>query len=243
MARRAVGEQHQLVPPLRQGKKEREQNGQDQQPVADRHVDRDRASGRAQHEPDRDRQHVDDHDVLERPGVKRQQADVGRRDRGERRTQPPGARRAPRPSARPRGRARCAGETTPEAMGRKRLSRVLPVRLAIRDVVDEVDHAGQHAEDRERGSTIARWRGDRAAAGRTAARRTRTGSSSTATGAGTGTDQERAAGRGPSDDPPWGRRARQGLVMCCAPCAGLSRGGPCACPTYLKLLIASGSES
>ena len=39
----AVGEQHQLVPPLAQRQEERQQQNQDQQPMADRHVNRDRA--------------------------------------------------------------------------------------------------------------------------------------------------------------------------------------------------------
>ena len=35
-----------------------------------------------------------------------------------------------------------------------RLDRVLPVALAVRDVVDEIDHARQHAEDDERADRV-----------------------------------------------------------------------------------------
>ena len=83
MAGRAVGEQHQLVPPLAERQEQRQQDRQDVEPVADRHVDHHGAGRGAQHEPDRDRQHVDDDDVLQRAGVERQQRQV-RRQRARR---------------------------------------------------------------------------------------------------------------------------------------------------------------
>ena len=62
----AVCEQDQLVAALAEREEQREQQDQDQQPVADRHVDGDRAARRAQHEADRDHQDVDDDDMLQR---------------------------------------------------------------------------------------------------------------------------------------------------------------------------------
>ena len=61
----AVGEQHDLVTPLRERDEQRQQNGADDEPMADFDVHRDRAADRAQHEADGDRQHVEDDDVLE----------------------------------------------------------------------------------------------------------------------------------------------------------------------------------
>ena len=65
MARRAVGEQHDLVPAFRQRNEQRQQNRADEQPMADLDVDRHRSADRPQHEADRNRQHVDDDDVLQ----------------------------------------------------------------------------------------------------------------------------------------------------------------------------------
>ena len=52
MGRRAVGQQDELVPPLGQRDEQRQQDRADEQPVADRDVDRHRAGDRAQHEAD-----------------------------------------------------------------------------------------------------------------------------------------------------------------------------------------------
>ena len=51
--------------------------------VADLDVDRDGAGDRAQHEADRNRQHVDDDDVLERGRVEQLEQKICRRDAGE----------------------------------------------------------------------------------------------------------------------------------------------------------------
>jgi len=51
--------------------------------VADRLGNDDRAGDRTQHEPHRDRQHVDDDDLLERSRVQRLQHDVGQRGGAE----------------------------------------------------------------------------------------------------------------------------------------------------------------
>ncbi len=61
-----VGEQHQFVTALAQRQEEGQQGRIHQQPVADRHADGNGPGGRAQHEPHRDCQHVENDDVLER---------------------------------------------------------------------------------------------------------------------------------------------------------------------------------
>ena len=66
MARRLTGEQRELMAPFRQGDEQCQQDGADEQPMADLHVNRHGARHGPQHEPDRDRQHVDDDNVLER---------------------------------------------------------------------------------------------------------------------------------------------------------------------------------
>ena len=67
VTRRLVGEEHDLVTALAQRQEQRPENGDDQQPVADRNVDDHRPGRRTKHEPDRDREDVDDDDVLQRP--------------------------------------------------------------------------------------------------------------------------------------------------------------------------------
>ena len=67
VTRRLVGEKHELVTALAERQEQRPEDRDEQQPVADRHVDDHRAGRRAKHEPDRDREHVDDDDVLQRP--------------------------------------------------------------------------------------------------------------------------------------------------------------------------------
>ena len=183
-----VGEQDQFVPPLAQREKQRQQDRQDQQPVADRDVDRDRAGDRAQHEPDRDRQHVDDDDVLERPGIECEQ----RRRSSARRVRTPGAEtmmRRARPtvstSAVP---IAVVGEIAPDGNRTEALARMQTILLAIGNVVDEVDDAGEDAEDGEGGERLRRWPPEPETpaprpAARTAARQTRSGSWSTATAA------------------------------------------------------------
>ena len=140
MAGRAVGEQHELVAAFRQRDEQRQQDRADEQPVADLHVDRDGAGHRAQHEPDGDRQHVDDDDVLERAGVEREQRQIRRGDDEE-----AGAEREracqrhhaqhDRGRQRRRHRQRARRNRTP------RLVRMLAIAVAIGDVVDQVHDA------------------------------------------------------------------------------------------------------
>ena len=111
-------------------------------------VDHDRAGDRAQHEPDGDRQHVDDDDVLERTGVERLQR-RGRRPATTPNRQP--SAKAPASATAPMHRRRAERRRHRQRAGRNRppaLQRMLPVALAIRDVVDQIDDAGQRAEDR-----------------------------------------------------------------------------------------------
>ena len=118
MAGRAVCEQHQFVPPLAEREEQRAENRQHVQPVADRHVDGDGARHRPQHESDRDRQHVEDHDVLERRRIQREQHDVRRRDGAETARSARTRRRAPRSASTAAPPSATGTGTAPEAIGR-----------------------------------------------------------------------------------------------------------------------------
>ena len=151
MAGRAVGKQHQLVAPLAERQEQRQQDREDVEPVADRDVDRHGARGRAQHEADRDRQHVENDDVLQLAGVQRQQ---------QRRMTPPCT---PKSGLQPeRGRQRHRRQRHRPADGGRHgqgpggnrpvlLDGMAPIRLPVRDIVDQVDDARERAEDDERG--------------------------------------------------------------------------------------------
>ena len=141
---RAVRQQHQLVPALAQRQEQRPQHRQDEQPVADRDVDRDRAGDGAQHEADGNRQHVDDDHVFQRAGIDDEQREVGQRDQREGRPEEVGrAERAP-PRQHQR-RRRCASRRRHGARRDRpmALERVQPILLAIGDVVDEIHDARQ----------------------------------------------------------------------------------------------------
>ena len=108
----------------------------------------------AQHEPARERQHVDDHDVLERSGVQGLQADVGERHAGERQAE----RRRERERGRPDRQRRCRGRADRErARGNRplRFQRMTAIAAAIGDVVHQVDDTGQRAEDGEGDDRVA----------------------------------------------------------------------------------------
>ena len=121
MARGAVGEQHQLVPPLGQRDEQRQQNRADEQPVADDDVDHHGARDRAQDESDRNRQHVDDDDVLERAGVERLEDEIARGDAAETPTERECAARAAAPMLAAATSAD-GDRQSPAAIGRRRLS-------------------------------------------------------------------------------------------------------------------------
>ena len=72
MAPSVVGQRNQLGPPLAQAEEEREQEHEQQEPVAERDVDGDRAAVRTQHEAAGEHNHVQDHDVLQRERVQRE---------------------------------------------------------------------------------------------------------------------------------------------------------------------------
>ena len=163
MAGGAVRQQHQFVPPLRQRDEQREQDRADEQPVADDDVDGDGACDGAQHETDGERQHVENHDVLQGTRVQQLQAEVGvatspnrQLSANARGREPP--RRAPPPPRAPRPDRQRAGGDRPAP-----LQRMPPIALAIRDVVDQIDHARQDAEDREGCGSCENRRGHRTA--------------------------------------------------------------------------------
>ena len=149
MADRAIGQQHQLLPPLAECEKQRAEQRQQQQPVADRHVDRDGPRRRPQDESDRDRQHVEDHDVLEPAEYSASSTTYDGGDGAKRHAQRErGAERHDRDHRRP-PRARPAQAPRPRRSA-VALDRMQPIGFAIRDVVDEVNDAGEHAEHDER---------------------------------------------------------------------------------------------
>ena len=108
---------------------------------------------RAQHEADRDRQHVDDDDVLERTRVERPAA----RDRRPRRARTPaereGARPAPPAPSTQRGAERDRHRQRARRDRPLRLERMPAIAVAIGDVVDEIDDARQRAEHRRSADT------------------------------------------------------------------------------------------
>jgi hypothetical protein len=66
MARcRLLAEEGDLVAPLGQGQKQRQQDGADQQPLAHRHIDGGAPGRRPDHETERNREHVEDDLSLE----------------------------------------------------------------------------------------------------------------------------------------------------------------------------------
>ncbi len=149
MVRGVAGERHQLVPPLAESDEQRQHHREHQQPMADGHLNDHRARHRTQHEAHGDRQHVHDHETLQRPRVEPQQHQVAHRDEAERRAQGEGrghgARRERQGHADGQARRHVARGNRPP-----RLRRVQPIGLAIDDVVDQVHDARQRAEHHER---------------------------------------------------------------------------------------------
>ena len=118
MSRCGAGQQRQLVTPLAEAEEQRPQDRADEQPLAHRHRDHGRARRGAEHEADRDRQHIENHDVLQHARIRGEQRHVRRGNPAERRPQPErrGQRRgaddhAAAPSAAP-------GSSSPAAIGR-----------------------------------------------------------------------------------------------------------------------------
>ena len=88
MSRRGAGQQRQLVTPLAEAEEQRQQDRADEQPLAHRHRDRGGSRGGAEDEADRNRQHIENHDVLEHARVPGEQAEVRRGNQAERRPDP-----------------------------------------------------------------------------------------------------------------------------------------------------------
>ena len=152
------------------------------------HVDRDGPGHRAEHEPDGNRQHVDDDDVLERARVEREESQIRRPRR--RRSADPSA-NAPASAKPPSTTADVSAAGTGKRAGGNRpprLERMLAIAVAVRDVVDQVHDAGQQAEDAEGGGRPSDRRDDRTDAGRTATRRRPADSSPT------GSDEGKSGG-------------------------------------------------
>ena len=118
----AVRQQDDLVPALGERNEQRQQNRADKQPVTDRHIDRHGARSGAKDEADGNRQHIQNHHVLQEHRVQRVQRDVADGNQEE----PPAERqraaeRAPAPSATADPSASGTG-IKPQAMGRRLFS-------------------------------------------------------------------------------------------------------------------------
>ena len=141
-------EQRDLVTPLRQAEEQRPEHRADQQPVTDVHANHQSSRHRPQHEADGDRHHIEDDDVLQRAGIDDEQREVRRRRHAERR--PQRERRGQRDRAQHHGRDQ--GGARRQISGRDRphpLDRMLPILLAVRDVVDQIHGAGQRAKNQK----------------------------------------------------------------------------------------------
>ena len=143
---------------LAEAQKQRQQGHAHVQPRRETHdVDQRHACRHTQHEARRDDQHVDDDDVFEFEGVgqidQRVQHDddaKGRiqRERGDEREQPDRDRRAPRD----RDRQLAGGDGPVLLLG------MLPIGVDIGDVVDDVDRAGDQAQQHKAEDGLAQRR-------------------------------------------------------------------------------------
>jgi two-component sensor histidine kinase len=141
--------QHDFVAPFGERDKQRQQHRADQQPVADLDVNRHRSGDRAQHESNRQRQHVDNDDVLQRAGVERLQRDVAERHGRKPFTE---ERCCHQRRQADRDRRQDSGANRQCARGDRpaRFERVPAVGFAVGDVVNQVDDSRQSAEQAER---------------------------------------------------------------------------------------------
>ena len=145
---RAVGEQRQLVPALAQDQEQGEQRRADEQPVADRHRHGDGAGAARSTNPPA----IVRASMMTRcfSTTSTEPATPRRRLRQRRTSATAGRAPSERRRARRRPSQRVAGDNRPDAIGRA-LERMPLVRVAVGQVVEDVDDAGERAEDRERG--------------------------------------------------------------------------------------------
>ncbi len=119
--------------------------------MADDDIDGDGTGNGAKHEPDRQREHVEDHEVLQGARVQRLQSQVREGDQPK----PPaedecrgkgggGEQRGRYDRRGHRQRARCNRSAA--------LDRMAPIALAVHDVVDQIDDARERTEDDECGA-------------------------------------------------------------------------------------------
>ena len=149
MRDRVVAERDQLVAPARQHQEQRQHERDEDQPRRYLDIDRDAAGECAQHEADRNRDHVDDHLVLRPHRIEKLKRGVQQRDshefaaehdaqhdsdRGERERGP----------ARGRNREIAARQRTVAFFG------IQPIGVAVGDVIQNVAGARKRAERDER---------------------------------------------------------------------------------------------
>lgn len=156
MVTRRIRQYLELVATLREALEEREEDRGQVEIGQDRHVDRRAAGQNTQHEATRDRQHVDDHHVLDREGIGDLKDEI-RRDHPADHRHAVGVRaeckathqtdQHQQPSHRP-------GNTRLELAGCQRsvaLLGMLAVAFDVHQVVDQVHRARDHAEEQEHG--------------------------------------------------------------------------------------------
>ncbi len=149
-APRALGpERDALVTTLAEPQEEREQRGADQEPVAHDDVDGERAGHGPEDEARREDEDVEDDLVLEPRGIQDVHHAVARHDEREARPDEDapghgGDRQHGRGGERQRHRHLAGGD------GPVALLRMLPIRVAIVDVVEQVHGAAHQAEQQER---------------------------------------------------------------------------------------------
>ena len=148
VARRARLQREHLVPALAEGQEQRQQDGADQKPPGDRHVDDQRAGHRAQHEAAGHHQDVHDDHVLEPRRVRHQQHHVGDRGGREARREPHAERELHHDQHGGHGHRHARGEAA-GGDGAVALLGMQAILVAVGHVVEQVDGAGEPAEDRE----------------------------------------------------------------------------------------------
>jgi hypothetical protein len=144
-----VRQEHELVSPPCQRDEQRQQNGADEQRLAQLHIDRDSSHRCPQHEPCRDREDVQAHDdVLEYRRAKEFEREVAGRHQQEEPSQHERTRESHSGEEDRRGKSQrhrnqaCRDRPLP-------FERVFTVGFAVHHIVREVHRSRQPAEDEE----------------------------------------------------------------------------------------------
>ena len=148
MGGRRPVERQVFLPPLAERQEQGDQDRADHEPAGDVDVHGLGAGDGAEHEADGHRQHVEDHDVLEPERIRHEEHAVGERDHPEPQRQAKRRAEAHEQEHDGEGRRRAARQGA-RGDGAVPLHGVLPVLVHVGEVVDQVDRAGERAEDGE----------------------------------------------------------------------------------------------